>query len=394
MARHLGVPGTYAGSTGALPWEGLDEIARELRLQPGDALADIACGRGGYGIELARRCGARLFGVDFSAVALKHAETTAHRHLEEHRAGFAVGTLTATSLPSHGVNALLCTDSVQFAEPPAAALEEFRRVLVSGGRLALHHLANPTRPDPRTPPRISPHYVATRTPGVQGDHPGPPRPLAGDRVGAVRRGGGHPERRPRPGPGLDPARGPAVAGTVRQPAAHRRLRHRAVKQAQQLRSSSENTRSARSPSMACNRVSRRRRCACRASPLACSMRCSSASTADPAPDRSSALKSRPASRNPPKGPFRFSRDCRVLLNRCPRTFWSERPRPLSHVRAEGRKRLPACAPGHCARRSAPGASSRTSRPRPTPTRSVGCRRPGRHPEAMCGRTASYRKGRR
>ncbi|GLY17231.1 class I SAM-dependent methyltransferase [Kineosporia rhizophila] len=153
MARHLGVPGTYAGSTGALPWEGLDEIARELRLQPGDALADIACGRGGYGIELARRCGARLFGVDFSAVALKHAETTAHRHLEEHRAGFAVGTLTATSLPSHGVNALLCTDSVQFAEPPAAALEEFRRVLVSGGRLALTTW-QPTRPDPRTPPRI------------------------------------------------------------------------------------------------------------------------------------------------------------------------------------------------------------------------------------------------
>ena len=45
-------------------------VTRNLRLPPGGLLADIACGRGGYSIENARRAGARLLGVDFSVVAL------------------------------------------------------------------------------------------------------------------------------------------------------------------------------------------------------------------------------------------------------------------------------------------------------------------------------------
>jgi cyclopropane fatty-acyl-phospholipid synthase-like methyltransferase len=36
-------------------------------------LLDLACGRGGYGIEVARRAGARLLSVDFSSVALEQA---------------------------------------------------------------------------------------------------------------------------------------------------------------------------------------------------------------------------------------------------------------------------------------------------------------------------------
>lgn len=134
--RHLGLPAEL-GSAGVLPWDALDEIAVALRLPAGGLLVDAACGRGGYGIELARRCSAKLVGVDFSPVALEQARRIAARRLSPGQAEFKTGTLTCMDLPTGAADAILCTDSVQFADPPVAALSEFRRVLVSGGGVAL-----------------------------------------------------------------------------------------------------------------------------------------------------------------------------------------------------------------------------------------------------------------
>lgn len=136
LERHLGFPEDF-GPAGVVPYEALDEIVAQLWVPEGGTVADIACGRGGYGIELARRSDARLVGVDFSAVALEQARVTAARRLDENQAEFSVGTLTATGLTERSVHGLLCSDSVQFAEVLSDALDEFRRVLVSGGRLAL-----------------------------------------------------------------------------------------------------------------------------------------------------------------------------------------------------------------------------------------------------------------
>ncbi len=44
-------------------------------MSPGDAVLDLACGRGGYGMEIARRTGARLIGIDFSTAALEAARS-------------------------------------------------------------------------------------------------------------------------------------------------------------------------------------------------------------------------------------------------------------------------------------------------------------------------------
>jgi ubiquinone/menaquinone biosynthesis C-methylase UbiE len=52
-------------------------------------------------------------------------------------AEFQTGDLTATGLPDGSVNAVLCTDSIQFPEQPEAAYRELRRVLVPGGRVVL-----------------------------------------------------------------------------------------------------------------------------------------------------------------------------------------------------------------------------------------------------------------
>src|SRR5690242_5476913 len=136
VARAMGVP-PAAGYAGVLPWQGVAELAEALGLPGGGLLLDIACGRGGYGVEVAHRAGARLVGVDFSGVAVEQARSLAARRLPAGRSEFRVGTLVETGLPAAAADGLMCVDAVQFAEPSLAALVEFRRLLTSGGRLAL-----------------------------------------------------------------------------------------------------------------------------------------------------------------------------------------------------------------------------------------------------------------
>lgn len=153
LQRHMGTP-AWLGSAGILAWEAIEEIAGELHLSEGGVLVDVACGRGGYGIELARRTGATLIGVDFSSVALGQAREIAARHLPAGRADFYVATLTQSGLETGSADALVCTDSIQFAEPPADAAREFARVLRPAGRLAVTVWQATTAGDPSLVTRL------------------------------------------------------------------------------------------------------------------------------------------------------------------------------------------------------------------------------------------------
>jgi SAM-dependent methyltransferase len=133
MNRRLGLPPD--AQAGIVPAVAIDAIAGELRLKPGDVLLDLACGRAWYGLEIAARSGARLIGVDFSAEAVRQAGQQAR--LGHRDAEFKTGDLTASGLPDQSVNAVLCTDSIQFPERPDEAYGEIRRVLVPGGRVVL-----------------------------------------------------------------------------------------------------------------------------------------------------------------------------------------------------------------------------------------------------------------
>jgi SAM-dependent methyltransferase len=133
MNRHMGLPPD--AQAGSVPSMAIGEIVEALRLQPDDVLLDLACGRGWYGLEIAATAGARLIGVDFSAEAVRQAADQARVRGSD--AEFMVGELTASGLPDRSVNAVLCTDSIQFPEEPNAAYRELRRVLVPGGRVVL-----------------------------------------------------------------------------------------------------------------------------------------------------------------------------------------------------------------------------------------------------------------
>jgi SAM-dependent methyltransferase len=153
VARALGLPPGLQ-SNSLLPWPGIAEVAEALRLPRDGLLADVACGRGGYGIEVARRAGARLVGVDFSEVALEQARLSGARLLAAGRSEFRAGTLVATGLPAAVADGLLCVDAVQFADPPLAALAEFRRVLAPGARLAVSCWEAAGPADERVPARL------------------------------------------------------------------------------------------------------------------------------------------------------------------------------------------------------------------------------------------------
>jgi len=130
--RALGLPPQVV-SNSLLTGDGIAEVAAALRVAPGQILVDLACGRGGYGHEVARRTGARLVGLDFSAVAV----TIAAHGEPRSRARFCVGDFTALGVRDHGADAVMCIDAIQFSDPPLAALRECRRILASGGRLAV-----------------------------------------------------------------------------------------------------------------------------------------------------------------------------------------------------------------------------------------------------------------
>lgn len=131
--RHLGLP-PHLPSSSLLTWDGLAEVVEALRLRPGARLLDLACGRGGYGLEIAARTGATLTGVDFSSEAIAQAVALAQRLGID--AEFRVGDLADTGLPTASVDALVCVDSIQF-KSDAASFDEMHRVLAPGGRIAL-----------------------------------------------------------------------------------------------------------------------------------------------------------------------------------------------------------------------------------------------------------------
>ena len=114
----------------------LRTFVTELKLPEGGVLVDIACGRAGVSLWVARETGANLIGVDWSPVGVAAAAERANDWVPQGMARFQVGDLTATGLPDECADAVLCADAIFFASDRVAAVREAARILRPGGRYA------------------------------------------------------------------------------------------------------------------------------------------------------------------------------------------------------------------------------------------------------------------
>ena len=108
-----------------------------LHLQPGDVVADLACGAGGLGLWVAQQSGATLIGVDPAPSGLAAARARPERVGLADRAEFRQGTFEQTGLDDGVADAVMTTDAFQYAPDNRAALAEFVRILRPGGRVGI-----------------------------------------------------------------------------------------------------------------------------------------------------------------------------------------------------------------------------------------------------------------
>jgi SAM-dependent methyltransferase len=112
-----------------------------LDLVPGDGVLDVACGPGNFTRDFARRVGPEglAVGIDASASMLARAvEESDPREVAYVRAD-----VTRMPFRDASFDAVCCFAALHLFGDPFAALDEMRRVLAPGGRLAIFTSARP-----------------------------------------------------------------------------------------------------------------------------------------------------------------------------------------------------------------------------------------------------------
>ncbi|WDP92155.1 MAG: methyltransferase domain-containing protein [Desulfobacter sp.] len=112
----------------------LKRMAGLLALKPGACLADIACGRGGPGMWIARKTGTCLTGVDVSEEAVDAARKRIQSFGLASRAVFNCGSFYHTGLPASSCDGAICVDALWLAPDRGRALRELNRILKPGAK--------------------------------------------------------------------------------------------------------------------------------------------------------------------------------------------------------------------------------------------------------------------
>lgn len=106
--------------------------------RPGDAVADLGCGKGAFLLKAADAVGrtGRVVGIDISPVmvgaAARAAEQASLHHVE-----VVVGDAQAPDLPAAAFDLVASSVVLFFLPDPGAAVRSWRRLLAPGGRLAV-----------------------------------------------------------------------------------------------------------------------------------------------------------------------------------------------------------------------------------------------------------------
>lgn len=143
-------------------------VIKELEPAAGDTVLELAAGTGDTGFEVSRLIGAEgwLITTDFSPAMLEAARRRG-AELGIDNAEFKVMDAEHLDLDDDAVDRVLCRFGYMLMVDPAAALDETRRVLRGGGRLALAVWG---------PPEVNPFFTTIAMPLIQRGHIAPPAP--------------------------------------------------------------------------------------------------------------------------------------------------------------------------------------------------------------------------
>jgi ubiquinone/menaquinone biosynthesis C-methylase UbiE len=130
--------GHHASVLRSHTWRTAENSAAYLlpALRPGLDLLDIGCGPGTLTVDLARRVsGGRVVGIDRSAEVL--AEAISHASMREVNVEFSPGDVYALDFPDSSFDVVHAHQVLQHLTDPVRALREMRRVVRSGGVVAV-----------------------------------------------------------------------------------------------------------------------------------------------------------------------------------------------------------------------------------------------------------------
>ena len=112
------------------------ELVRHVAAERPERVLDVATGTAGVAIELARRTGAEVVGVDISEAMMERGRDRVRAAGLDHRIRLETARAEALPFADGAFNAVSFTYLLRYVADPAATLRELARVLRPGGVMA------------------------------------------------------------------------------------------------------------------------------------------------------------------------------------------------------------------------------------------------------------------
>ncbi len=140
--RPTGILGRLAGFFFRINLEGIEWTINLLEIQPTDHVLEIGFGPG-HGIQQAAKLATqgRVAGVDFSETMLQQASRRNAEAIAGGRVELCLSDASVLLYPENTFHKVIATNVVYFWKDPLVNLQELRRVMKPGGRLALYVIA-------------------------------------------------------------------------------------------------------------------------------------------------------------------------------------------------------------------------------------------------------------
>ena len=153
-----------AATDGYITRQELRDLANALEVGSDHLIADLGCGRGGPGQWVTSATGARLLGIDFSAVALEQA--TARASSLGLRCSYRSGTFDLTGLESASLDGAFSIDVIWAIPDKRAGFAEVARILKPDARFVFIDWERDLSP-PGYPLPVSDHRPLLQAAGLE-----------------------------------------------------------------------------------------------------------------------------------------------------------------------------------------------------------------------------------